>query len=1436
VKQSRKAIRLWLPVFALAVVTLWLGCEQKGDMNPAATSRQVLTFLDTVYVNPSVVAPGESASLSAHVLNENNGAAAGEHVRFSLDRGSFAGVQADTTVLCDQTGWARATFTAPADSGDILIRTELLSMAEVRTTTVHVSAIPAGEGLLSLRVDADTLFADNGVSTTHIYAHLRNEAHNPLPGELIYFSTSIGSVTSPATTDSISGTAVATLVSTTEIGTAVITATHGSTRDSVHVTFLQPAAASSIVVSTIKPTLIAGSDSTSVTAYVRDANNLPIADNTVVLFSTSLGTLSNLTAHTVNGAATTTLHASLVTGSGTITASTGGNITGTADFRVVAGPASSVLVTASSDTLYADNSSQCTITAWIRDALGNGLPEGLMVTFTAQGGTVTPVATTGPDGHANATFRAGLSAGTATIIAQQANAQGSAAVYLNSTHAASLQLSVNPVQFAADGVTEATVRATVLDAQGAPVSDGTSVTFRSHHGLLGSSAGTLSLKGDDPSPAPFAISSWSRTLTRRNTPAAPRALDNVTPTRKHEARTNSLFTTTTVGGYAVASLTSPTAAGPDTISAVVQALSDSQSVYYTAGTPALVEVIPDAAQLPADGVSSTAVNCRVKDAFGNPVGGGVAVAVSVSLGQASPTEGFTGANGTFVTYLTTSRQTGRCAIVATATGASGYGEVQFITPNVAGVVVSSNVPNLLADGVSSVTITARALDASSHPIQGASVLWDGGTGIGHLTVNSAITDTGGYATATFYSGASNVDAMQNVRATIGTQFGERPLQMLGVSLDVTSTEATILANGTSTTNIRVHLQRMTDLVAISGATLGFGTSLGSIPASSTTDSSGNATVLLTSSVTPGVATVVARFGNLLTDTAHVTYYASAPSAIALSASPTVLVANNASTSTISASVTDQDGGPVPNGTQIHFSIQPQNGTLGSLQSTQSGVATNVLTAGSEPGTVQIIAWAEADPTVRDTTTVVYTLGPPAVVILSAQHDTLAANGFAVDSITAHVTDAIGHALTNVDVHFSTTIGNITPSRVTDSNGNSRVAFTSSQTGAAQITATAGGASDNHTVYLVPGNPNSISLTYDPGSVGVQGSGRNETLLISATVRDVNNNPVIDGTPVSFNIASSPGGGDFLSSTGPISTINGQATVSYSSGTRSGSVRIRALCNTISAVSTEVLIYAGPPYMEDVANACVTSHMSLAAGPCNMFGMDIVGDSVVLTALVGDRYNNPVTAGTAVYFTTSGGVITTGTGYTDSLGFARVTLYSGHPLPDVNRWLNTLTDPNVGGPILCSATPTMPGMAKVMASSAGVDASGDSIMVWAATDVVFNYSQPILQLRSTTVNGDPNERTLYIGENALITVAAYDPNYWPLVSGSTLTFSANHGAIYPEAITVGCPGDTSYTISFFNNLNITDDDAASPVLVNVDTRQGDAYVFTQTFTLRAAFRP
>lgn len=1811
-------MKVLVPALILATMVFWFGCQQKGDLSPTGSNRSTLTYIDTVIVDPPILEPGATALLEARILTETSEPAVGEDVRFSVTRGMLQGAHADTTIRSDSLGRARTTYTAPNDTGAVLVRTELLSMSEMRTTSLHVTTEGAAtEGLLSLWADFDSLFADNGSSYTRVYARLRNEAHNPIGGATVTFSTTLGTITSPAVTEEITGVATATLVSSTEAGEAVVIARSGASSDTLHIVFLTPTPASQVIVSSSQPQITAGTGSTDITARVFDLDNLPIADNTIVFFSTTRGTLTALTAQTMGGVASTTLLAPSTTGEAVISATTGNQVSGSVSLQVTPGPVASISLTSGVSEMFADNISTTTITAALTDNFNNGVAEGTPVTFSAVGGVVTASGTVGPNGQATASFRAGRDVGPATIIAMSNSVQGSVSIQMLATPATSISLTANPLNLIANGTSQSQLRALVLDANNSPVSNGTLVTFTSDFGVIsdGGSGGPNSHRGGYDHKA---VGAWSIALKRESGDGHSQSNVKQKSVSKLNNPATSTFTTTTLDGYADATLTSPTLVNSDDITATTGNLSDGETVIYSAGAPALIQVNPAEDNLPADSVSTTTVTCVVTDAFGNSVGSGVAINATATLGTLIPTSGYTDPNGVFVTTLVTSRQRGVCAIIVNADGASGYGQVIFTVPEVTSVTLAADHSSMLADGISSAMLTALAVDDNSLPVGGVAVSWQASPGIGSLVPLSSVTNAQGMASAIYYSGASTIDATQDVTVTIGGHSDTRQMRLLGVSMsawpdneqlpadgasttpvnvhvrettsgmaipnatvrfaasngsipqtavtnasglaiaayqssnvpgtadisclygdtlraetsvhltnteadtvmatvaqndlladglsttlvtayvvnegmqgvpntpvtftvagpgwitpevvntnangiavatyhsaastsdqiatvnvaidrteenkqitlrgvmvDVTVDESMIPANGVTTTSVRGHVRETTSLVAVAnvpvtfGTSLGsvvgsaltdesgiavvdftagttegmatiicrygpslgdtttlqlytpaaqtitvspgasslradgvatlnisatvlddagvplanapvswtvtigtvqfaqpttsssgiatmiyqsaasvndvpatisitcgavmqsttvmnrgvtvdvtatpaiviadgnstsqirahvfetssnvavseenvsFGTTLGSIPNMAQTNASGLATVLLTSSTTTGIATVTALVGGGLSDQVQVTFAPSTPTTLSLTAAPTVLLADNISTSNLTAVVTDQNGNPVPNGTQVRFSLPPQSGSLENLRTTVGGVASNVLTSSTTPGTLTIVAWAELNPEARDSVQVTYVVGPAAFVNLTAQSDTLQANGIAVDSVTAHVTDAVGHSLSNVEVLFTTTVGNITASRVTNSSGDARVAFTSPQTGTALITATAGTAVGYYTIYLIPGTPNSIQMEYFPNSVGVRGSGRNETLLITATVRDANNNTVIDGTPVHFNINNSPGGGDFLSSTGAIPTINGQATVSYNSGTVSGSVRIRAHCGAVTAVSTEILIYAGPPYIEDISSGCATSHMSLAPSPCSMFGMDFVGDSVTLLALVGDRYNNPVTPGTAVYFTTSAGVVTTATGYTDSSGFARVTLYSGNPLPTVDRWLNTLSDPNIGGAILCNTTPTQSGMAKIMASSAGVDANGDSVTVWATTDVIFDYRQPQLLLRSASVNGDPEERELFIGQNALIRIATYDPDFWPLVYGSTITFSASKGTVYPSQITVGCPGDTTYSVSFFNDLTVNDDDTATPVLISVDTRQGDAFAFTETFTLRAA---
>ncbi|MCJ7577909.1 MAG: hypothetical protein MUO91_05620, partial [candidate division Zixibacteria bacterium] len=194
-----------------------------------------------------------------------------------------------------------------------------------------------------------------------------------------------------------------------------------------------------------------------------------------------------------------------------------------------------------------------------------------------------------------------------------------------------------------------------------------------------------------------------------------------------------------------------------------------------------------------------------------------------------------------------------------------------------------------------------------------------------------------------------------------------------------------------------------------------------------------------------------------------------------------------------------------------------------------------------------------------------------------------------------------------------------------------------RTGTTYIKVTTGPAGqqvqDYNTILLVPTDTvGYIVLTTDYSSIQVKSTGGVEATQVTATCYDNNGNRVDKDFPVEFYIISGPGGGENLDGKDvyPV-TINtnsyGEAHVTLSSGTKSGTVRMRAKVGNILSTSTVVTICAGPP-----------SDISVGVTPCNIRGWDVNCVEANLCACVVDVYGNPVPDSTTVHFSTEEGMV------------------------------------------------------------------------------------------------------------------------------------------------------------------------------------------------------
>lgn len=199
--------------------------------------------------------------------------------------------------------------------------------------------------------------------------------------------------------------------------------------------------------------------------------------------------------------------------------------------------------------------------------------------------------------------------------------------------------------------------------------------------------------------------------------------------------------------------------------------------------------------------------------------------------------------------------------------------------------------------------------------------------------------------------------------------------------------------------------------------------------------------------------------------------------------------------------------------------------------------------------------------------------------------------------------------------------------------------------------------------------NSIYLSADSMNLVVKSTGGIESATLRAVGLDIDGNTVPEGTPISFVITAGPGGGEHLDTLGygPVNMVTdgfGMATVVLHSGTRSGTIRIRAAANdTVLSNAAQIIVSAGPP-----------KYIATAAEFCNIDYWGITGKFVSIIAVVSDTFHNPVNDSTLVYFTTDEGTMVSHIARTQDLqGIARSLWISGYPsnpypIPDGDVWI------------------------------------------------------------------------------------------------------------------------------------------------------------------------
>ncbi len=1057
---------------------------------------------------------------------------------------------------------------------------------------------------------------------------------------------------------------------------------------------------------------------------------------------------------------------------------------------------------------------------------GNAIA-GETVQFSTSLGSITQNATTDQNGWARTTLISGEESGTATIKATYGNVNSTVQVKFSSSAKGNLKIQSEKSELYADGVDFSNITVSLI-GDSAEALPGEQVYIRSNVGQI---QGVVTTLEDGSAEVPLV--------------SVARILD----------------TTATVIATWYGS--------DDTLEVTLPVIM--KGVTFEISAKPLVIL--------ADGVSTSEISASVKETSTRIPVTEAPVNFGTNRGLVT-SEANTNTEGVAIVNLTSDDSTGIAQVIGF------YGnlitdtvEVTFIertqSPHqVSEIEVSHNT--LLANGIDEAEVSVLVKDESQVPVQGDTVYFASNAG----TVKNvfAITDIEGVAKTSIITRASNADSTCQIDIRHSGQLVASPkVQFLGVELGLTAYPKTVLADGKSNAKIQAHLKESTSKIPVSNATIRFGSSLGTITGSTQTDDQGVATVYLISSQEQGTAYVTCVYGDKIDSTVTVQFQPSIPDSIFMSANPRFLPADLKSQSVITATVKDAYQNPVPDGTVVQFVVNG-TGTLEQPQvQTEGGIATNILTSGDTPDTVQVIANIQVDETttISNQVEVRYHVGDAYHIELTADPEVLPANGVDKCRITARVLDANDNIIDKATVNFEASFGDIIGSVKTDEYGIATAYYSSHEVGLATITASVdignGTVYGSTTIQVVPGEPYSITVSYSPHFMYVRDCGKNQTVTITADVVDEKNNPVADSTDVRFRVYASPGFGDTLSSINPadgngythtIPTVNGRSHVSYTSGTRSGTARIQADVYDdegniiVTGISTEIVLYGGPPYMGSTADP-LSTHLTVVSKRLNIwYGID----TTTLTILVGDRYNNPVQDGTAVYLTASGGVVTT-KAYTNENGIANVILQAGNPLPTIDRYYNYigLQDPNTGAVIGDPATdkriPDMEGgivlnsygdrlendgFARIMAHSEGVDLDNNSVHVWDLNQVIFSEEIP-----GGAYRGSPplyeaprfwsyvDKDTIDPGEFATIDIELWDRNGNPIVGGSEVRATAVPSGVKAElswtSRTTGDPGVTRYQLRLYNTIDPTKEEDIpgwANAVIDISSTNGDAQLTTE----------
>lgn len=595
--------------------------------------------------------------------------------------------------------------------------------------------------------------------------------------------------------------------------------------------------------------------------------------------------------------------------------------------------------------------------------------EGIVINFSAMLGTITAQDTSDSFGVALAQYTSGEDAGIEKITFS-AGVKEDSLFLLIIDRTATVSISSDTTEILADGESTVKISATVTDEQGAALT-GITIYFSTNEGQI-TSNGMTDENGEfyatlTSSPDSFDVYATVKASLQPFESALYRLPNGVSSEiiqqnkqymlRSISMKTSSSLKTQRSTDFKINSR--PITEPYPTRKLTRENQLDSLIITFKGIT---VNISANPTQIYADGVSTSTITIGLQETTtGNPIPN-QAFTLSTTNGIISP-GGTTDATGTATATLTSSTNPGTSIVTATA-GVSNTTTVDFLPTTPTDISLISASSNILADGESFTTITVEVTDTLGGPVSGVMVNFT--TTLGSLGNENVVTDENGEATVTLTSIADTVDQITNLKGEITSTSNVKDstdITFRGIELTITPLDTLLIADGVSSTQITSQLQEQTNGNPLIDRTIFWGTTLGTIPASSITNEVGQTTTTLLTGTESGTAVVTVIFGDTLTSSASIIFYPLTDSTIILSwVNPNTDgdgLGDGTDTLAVSALFVDEYSNPLV-GDTLYFSLNPN--TVGTIESPKitdnDGVAHTPLRYSSQFEGVIVRVWVK----------------------------------------------------------------------------------------------------------------------------------------------------------------------------------------------------------------------------------------------------------------------------------------------------------------------------------------------------------------------------------------------------------------------------------------------------------------------------------------------